>query len=444
VEQGALTLISQVLPDHVLDLRSLVSAIGDDVMHNVLVPFPKLGRVHFARWVVLSDERYGVQLVFESNYDGDEEGHLDELVHEAPAGLDAIYAHCHGYPPDDRRTHQSRKEFLRSQKRPHAALHNGHPGLSARRICEDATLRRRLQELLDDEQRAGRMRGLRPTQVRDRLRELLRTHAPELDLSPTERGSISRANTIVLAAALALGPSAALVAWFFPLRASAAITAAAVVGAGVAGWYGIRTWFRSFELAEQAKDKKREKVYPLPDTEAMRAIRMRENRFTQNPLTNIIDVKPGRVRLWVLTGVLALVELLARVWYVEGALGNITTIHFGRWVLLDDRRLLFMSNYDGSWESYLGDFIDKQAPWLTAVWTNTVGFPPTELLFGHGAAHEEDFKRWTLEHQLPTLCWYSAYPELSVRNVLDNALVRDGLIGTTGDDRQVSAWLRLL
>ena len=33
--------------------------------------------------------------------------------------------------------------------------------------------------------------------------------------------------------------------------------------------------------------------------------------------------------------------------------------------------LLFLSNYGGSWESYLEDFITKAHTGLTGVWSNT-------------------------------------------------------------------------
>ena len=45
--------------------------------------------------------------------------------------------------------------------------------------------------------------------------------------------------------------------------------------------------------------------------------------------------------------------------------------------------LLFLSNYGGSWESYLEDFITKAHSGLTGIWSNTVGFPKTSNLF-HG------------------------------------------------------------
>ena len=64
------------------------------------------------------------------------------------------------------------------------------------------------------------------------------------------------------------------------------------------------------------------------------------------------------------TGVVALwlVNLSAILVYNRGRLARVSTIHFARWVLLDDnRRVFFASNYDGSLESYMDDFINKVA-----------------------------------------------------------------------------------
>src|SRR5215203_7527378 len=88
----------------------------------------------------------------------------------------------------------------------------------------------------------------------------------------------------------------------------------------------------------------------------------------------------------VLRLVLAVLDRLARVIFDKGRLGSIGSIHFAHWAVIDDGdHLLFCSNFDGSWESYLDDFIEKAAKGLTAVWSNTDGFPATVGLTGRSA-----------------------------------------------------------
>ena len=62
------------------------------------------------------------------------------------------------------------------------------------------------------------------------------------------------------------------------------------------------------------------------------------------------------------------------------------TIHFARWVFLDDKtRVLFASNYDGSHQSYMDDFINKVGWGLNLVFSNGVGWPRTDWLIAAAA-----------------------------------------------------------
>jgi hypothetical protein len=106
-------------------------------------------------------------------------------------------------------------------------------------------------------------------------------------------------------------------------------------------------------------------------------------------------------------------------------------------------RLLFFSNYDGSWESYLGEFIDRASSGLTAVWSNTVDFPRSRFLIGAGARDEEAFKQWTRDHQIATQVWWSGVPASTVRNVRDDIWVRRRLLRPLPDDEAMQ-WLETL
>jgi hypothetical protein len=176
-----------------------------------------------------------------------------------------------------------------------------------------------------------------------------------------------------------------------------------------------------------------------------RELAEREDYQVQNQLTHVVDLKPGRFRLWLLRAVLWVIDLLARYQFNQGSLGGITSIHFARWAFVDDRKqLLFFSNYDGSWESYLGDFIDKAAAGLTAVWSNTQGFPRASYLVREGATDEERFKSWTRAHQVPTQLWYSAYPDLTMFNIQHNSRLCAGLAERPATARAMRAWLSCL
>jgi hypothetical protein len=161
------------------------------------------------------------------------------------------------------------------------------------------------------------------------------------------------------------------------------------------------------------------------------------NRF-QNHLASLTLVKPGFVHGIALRGTLFLINLLSRFWFNVGTLGDIPTILSARWVLIDSgRRLLFLDNYGGAWDSYLNEFIDMAAvKGLNAIWTNTYvegqararcSFPETRFYFWMGAQAEQPFKAYVRESQIETIMWYSAYPTLSVVNINTSTAIRQSL-----------------
>jgi hypothetical protein len=161
------------------------------------------------------------------------------------------------------------------------------------------------------------------------------------------------------------------------------------------------------------------------------------NNRLQNHLASITRVKPGLLRFWMLRVALFVINLLSRFWFNRGELGGIPTILSARWVLIDDgRRLLFLDNYGGAWESYLNEFIDMTAvKGLNAIWSNTFvqakgkcySFPETRFFFWQGAQAERPFKAYVRESQIETIAWYSAYPTLSVININTNSGLRQSL-----------------
>lgn len=140
-----------------------------------------------------------------------------------------------------------------------------------------------------------------------------------------------------------------------------------------------------------------------------------------NHLASVTTVKCGRLRLWLLRAVLWFSRLPIYFGNDRGELSGIATIHFARWVLIDGgKRLLFMSNYAGAWDSYLDEFIDNASVGLTAIWGNTCNFPRTRWLVGGGSRDEPAFKCFARESQVTTLYFYRAYAGLTVDEIERN------------------------
>jgi deferrochelatase/peroxidase EfeB len=182
-----------------------------------------------------------------------------------------------------------------------------------------------------------------------------------------------------------------------------------------------------------------------PGKGRVRRIMARENQpgVAQNHLWGISILKPGLVRHVSLRVALWVIGELARGSSRPGFLNKIGTIHFARWMLLPGTdRLVFLSNYDGSWQSYLEDFIARLREGLTSVWSNTRDFPRTANLFVGGADDGARFKRWARRQQQPTRFWYSAYPQLTTSLIRTNAAIRHGFASASSES-EAAKWLAL-
>lgn len=377
---------------------------------------------HFARWVLLppSQAEDGTiigertLLAFETNFDGELEAHVADLRVSLGSLMDGAFRGADGYPGSNELPPLTK--FFREGSRRAAAFYIAHGGLSVPTVRGDAALKNAVEKRLAELSRGSVVAPSEPLSLAEDLQRVARGLAAErgLTLGYIDRGLNQNP------------PSALATALSAPLQVLTAFVLAPF-----------------FELRD-AIVRRRQPSFDTPELVAKRdGIGLEEDRVDQNGLTHLVPIKPGWYRLFALRTMVLLVTALAAAGALVGRLGGIQTIHFARWVVLSDRRLLFFSNYDGSWEAYLGDFIDKASLGLTMIWTNTVWYPKTRLLLFKGATDETAFKAWTRAYQVPTQVWYSAYPTLSVNDVLKNARVRE-LLGAKLDEAAARDLLTLL
>ncbi|MBL6763648.1 MAG: hypothetical protein ISQ14_01730 [Verrucomicrobiae bacterium] len=150
-----------------------------------------------------------------------------------------------------------------------------------------------------------------------------------------------------------------------------------------------------------------------------------EDRLEQNQLTLITPIA-NRQRLNQLGAVLGAVDSYARIWSRPGNLLGMSTIHFVRWMPIDDgRRLLMLSDYDHSWEAYIDEFIEMIRTGMDAIWSSAAktGVPayktgPTELYqdnyLWHGSGDASTFKHFLRAHQANAHLFYSAQASRTV------------------------------
>ena len=126
----------------------------------------------------------------------------------------------------------------------------------------------------------------------------------------------------------------------------------------------------------------------------------------QTAITGITRIRPDRLQQ--LRAVLAQFSDLGP----NSPVNLISTIHFARWVIIDDgTRLLFTTNFDGNWDDYIDEFIDKAADGLDAIWSNCDGFPEG------GSRNRAAFKQYVRDSEYPAAVFYSAYPDATVKDV---------------------------
>ncbi|MBV9508548.1 MAG: hypothetical protein JO323_26470 [Acidobacteriia bacterium] len=184
---------------------------------------------------------------------------------------------------------------------------------------------------------------------------------------------------------------------------------------------------------------------PAPDAQLAATLAGLEDHDVTNQFSAMGTLKPGWLRSALLATVLRIINLTARTLYTKGRLARVHTIHFARWVYLDKRtRLFFASNYDGSLESYMDDFINKVSFGLNVVFGNGVGYPRTEWLFLKGAKDEQAFKYFLRRHELPTDVWYNAHAGLTAFDLDRNSKIRQGLEKASLSDREAREWAALL
>ena len=163
--------------------------------------------------------------------------------------------------------------------------------------------------------------------------------------------------------------------------------------------------------------------------------------MTQNPFMAVGFVKPGRFRELTLRVVVFAISYVTRHVFNRGDLAGVKTIHFARWVFLDGRRrMYFASNYDGSLESYMDDFIDKISWGLNIVFSNGFGYPRAKFLVFGGSRDELAFKDYLRTHMAFVRVWYAPYGNLTAVNIQRNERIRAGLYADFERDQEL-AWV---
>jgi hypothetical protein len=354
-------------------------------------------------------------LAFESNFDTQDESagaaraaHLDLVASVLHESLGAAFAGCEGLAPGASAAELA--AYLKSRLVPSTASYQGHAHRDLRRIRMEQRLREIILTFFETIHRAS------PQELFDRARQHVRAEAQRdpllqgLDVDapapalpdPTVRSKHLRDQTTP---------------WILDPRPLD------LLGLGVGAARAVLEWQRRDAVFDV---RAHQEAWTDEDRQAFRAIAATEDHGTQNALTHVVPLRGRTGRLSALKHAHAVIDRLSWNHFVYvGQLGTIPSIHFAKWLLFDgDRRLLFFSNYDKSWESYLGDFVDKAPEGLNLAWSCTEEYPRTMALALEGAKDEETFKAWGRAYQVPTQVFFSAYTDLTIECINNNTWIR--------------------
>jgi hypothetical protein len=414
------------------ELRNLLASMnlvpGQVDPNNSLFPFAHFDRLHFARFLILQDgtvddirdayglprQNYPLTLAFIADVDGDADDFRKDLATRACGGLRRIFACCESFTPDS-----DLERWLKDHEQPPAASYVNWVGRSVQQIHEDDSLRIALETYLQNNEALFVSKS--PQEIHKLLRDFARVEnlAGRLKLTDDEPMPILwwfRKVIHFFAVPLVLLALSPLLLLYLPI----------------------------FIYQLRSREKRDPEIAPRPNASHEAELAQLEDIYVTNQFSAMGSIKPGLFRRWTLIFLLWLVNYAARHFFVRGHLARVPTIHFARWVFLNDkRRMIFASNYDGSLDSYMDDFINKVGWGLNLAFSNGIGYPATNWLVLDGSKDEQKFKYFLRRHQMPTQVWYDAHTGLCAFDLKRNMLIRRGIDCSFMSYADLQEWIAL-
>lgn len=429
---------------HKRDLEKLLKEVGNPVKEtNPHLHFSP--ETHFARLVILpgidediyypgqeprepdnAPETRHYRLMLNAVFDGDDRQFVQKMIERSP-GLDQIFSYCEGYPGltglYDYLTHP--KHLRRSQ-----IFYDTFYGESVESINCKADQRQAMQNILDQN----------PLDVA--IQKILQISP--FNTPPAPDDSRAALQSLILAAVVAVVLVGAIGAVLWAITPLLAIVVGAVLAVAVL-WvvnilqYGLKPTAYGAVTDEVAEHDERlnspTEYYPVS------MLTGREDVVVQNQFNLYLTFKGNwlerHLRLFLMIVLMYVLGKSTQIKRTPGSLGGLTTVHFGHWIVIDgSRRLFFITNYDGSWETYIADFVNKIYNLLDIQLMNFVGFS------SEGTRNIAAFRRWLRRVQIQSEVFYSGYPLLTVRNtVMDRRI--NAQFPKSADDPGLHDWLKL-
>jgi hypothetical protein len=491
IPQSPFMVVAPIVEERVNELKTLLSSMnqrpGMAKPDNLIVPFGEFENLHYARFVIVDDTtlsdftEYGapipdfsIMLAFLGDCDGDADALLADMARRAAPGLRQIFSFCRDFS-----SQSDLLAWMTEHSQAPAANYVNWIGRTVMQIREEAVLRRELVACVKARQKE--FERDEPPQIRAKLiahaqallgdGRIALTRPLATPFTWSVRNFLHYAivpGVLLLPWLLAIPFLTPLPALFFsvvlPFAAldvlvflflirhlPVALVIIVSLGLLLVPFFvlfplllvPVLLAIAVFLLVLRHYEKSEPEIIHRPEVEHILDLSALEDYDVTNQFNALGSVKPNWFRRALFPVLMWAIDYFARHVFGSGHLGRIRTIHFARWVFLDDKkRMLFASNYDGSHEAYMDDFINKAGWGLNLAFTCGLGYPRTRWILKDGADEELKFKYTQRRHQIRTETWYRAYPGLTVYDLERNARVRAGFERSTMTDEEVRAWLR--
>ena len=97
---------------------------------------------------------------------------------------------------------------------------------------------------------------------------------------------------------------------------------------------------------------------------------------------------------------------------LAAAQDDLGTVHFSRFMVVGDEKLLFLSDIDGETDEHIERLVERAGPVFDAIFTHVDNPPPTPV-----ADNPEQAIRWLKRHVREPLDTYFAYEDASVQDI---------------------------
>lgn len=434
-------------------LESILKDIGNPVkVGNPYLAFPE--QTQFARFTIIpgadendvvypgeeplgrdESENHSHRLLFMVCFTGDSAAFFNDMVSlskKAGKNLDGLWSLCEGYEAG-----MSLGEYLTrgSHLAPAQIFYSTFPDETASSVRAKVARRDEIQNIID--------RSLPDVDAGVRAIKAMPPLTLPAPYDPTEkaRSELIRAAIFTL---IGIGGVLFVARWFsmeifwITLLVLVALVAWIFVPVIVmAAQTSIKPFGAVEDQADELKETQSEDKYQTS------TLTGREDVIAQNQFNLYLTFKGNfitrRVRTWRMVVLMYILGRTAQINPSNGSLAGLTTVHFGHWVLLDGgRRLFFMTSYDGSWENYVSDFVNKIYQLLDVQLMNFIGFA------SDGTRNIGAFRRWLRRVQIQSDVFYSAYPHATVRNIMHARKIIAAVPTDQSSPDDVQRWLLLL